>query len=331
MYKKMSDIAREAGVSKATVSRTLHNKDYVAEDTKIKILKIIKKYNYSIDNFAQSLRRMKTNTIGFVMTQIYPDPFQSVVSMFLEEQAKKNNYRLLISNTLGSAEEEKYALNLFMQYRVEGVIFGYLIDTKSVKILKSKGIPFVLIERRRNLSNVNVILLDYYKGIEISINHLVSKGAKKIGFIGPRLGDEVENDLYKSYKNTLKINGLNFDKSLVYFGWMDVQTGYNGMKEFIDNKNIPDACIIINDITTLGAMQAITKAGIKIPDDLMIISCDNTLSGFLPTPVSSITFKKEIIAGTAFNLILENIKNKKFKKKVILLEPKLIKRESSKF
>jgi LacI family transcriptional regulator len=115
MYKKMSDIAREAGVSKATVSRTLHNKDYVAEDTKIKILKIIKKYNYSIDSFAQSLRRMKTNTIGFVMTQIYPDPFQSVVSMFLEEQAKKNNYRLLISNTLGSAEEEKNALNLFMQ------------------------------------------------------------------------------------------------------------------------------------------------------------------------------------------------------------------------
>jgi LacI family transcriptional regulator len=331
MYKKMADIAKEAGVSKTTVSRLLRDKGYVAEDTKKRILKIIKKYDYSVDSVAQSLRMMKTNTLGFVMSQIYPDPFQSVISMFLEKQAKKNNYRLLISNTLGNAEEEKYAVNLFMQYRVDGVIFGYLIDPKVTGLLKSKGIPFVLLERRRKLANVNAVLLNYYKGIEISINHLISKGAKKIGFIGPGLGDEVENEIFESYKNTLKINGINFEEDLVYLGWMDVKTGYDGIKKFVDNKNVPDACIIINDITTLGAMRAITEAKIKIPEDMMIISSDNTLSGFLPVPVSSITFKKEVMADTAFNLIIENIKNKNIKKEVIVLEPDLIKRESSRF
>jgi LacI family transcriptional regulator len=326
----MEDIAREANVSITTVSRVIHRRYDVAEDTRKRILEIIKKYSYSIDGIAQSLRKMKTNTIGFVMTQIYPDPFQSAIVMYLEKEARKNNFRLLISNNSGSKEEEKYAIDDFIKYRVSGIVLGYLMEVKNIETIRRNNIPFVLIERRRNLKNVPIVLLDYYEGIKISINHLISKGAKKIGFIGARLGDEVENEIFESYKNTLIKNGLIFDESLVYFGWMDVKTGYKGIKKFIDIKNIPDACIIINDITTLGAMQALNKFGVKIPDDMMIVTSDNTLSGFLSPPISSITFGKEMIAKCSFELIMKSMEDKDFKNKVIILKPRLIERKSSK-
>ena len=94
MRVRMKDIAEEAGVSIITVSRVIHNNGYVSTSKREKILEIIKKHNYVIDGVAQSLRKDKTNTIGFVMTQIYPDPYQSTVAMFIEKEAKKNKYRL---------------------------------------------------------------------------------------------------------------------------------------------------------------------------------------------------------------------------------------------
>ena len=103
------------------------------------------------------------------------------------------------------------------------------------------------------------------------------------------------------------------------------------VKKFIDNKNIPDACIIINDITTLGALQALNKNRLIVPDDIMIVSSDNTLSAFLSPPISSLTFGKERIAKSSFNLIIEKIENKDLKNKTIVLEPKLIERESTGF
>jgi len=116
----MKDIAKEAKVSITTVSRVINKRGDVAEDTKKRILKIIEKNNYSIDGVAQSLRKMRTSTIGFIMSQIYPDPFQSEISMHLEREARNNNYHLIISNTLGILEEEKNAINDFIKYRVWG-------------------------------------------------------------------------------------------------------------------------------------------------------------------------------------------------------------------
>lgn len=327
---RMKDIAKEANTSVTTVSRAIHNNDYVAEKTKKKILRIINENNYSIDGVAQSLRKKSTNTIGFIMTQIYPDPFQSAIAHYLETEAKKNGYRLIISNIVDKSEEEKYAIDLFIKYRVDGIIFGYLNDVSNAEFLKKINTPFVLIERRRNLKNVNAVILDYYKAIRISIDHLNAKGAKKIGFIGAKLGDEVENKIFQSYKESLIEHGLILDKSLVHFGWMNVETGHEGINKLYKNKNIPDACIVINDITALGALQSLNNLRIRIPDDMMIISCDNTLSGYSTPPITSVSFKKKKIAKTAFNLIIEKIKKVNTKNETVILEPQLIKRESTK-
>ncbi len=327
---RMKDIAKKANVSVTTVSRVIHNNGYVAKKTEKKILKIINENNYSIDGVAQSLRKKKTNTIGFIMTQIYPDPFQSAIAHFLEAEAKKNGFRLLISNISDKAEEERYALDLFAKYRVDGVIFGYLNDVSNAKFLKKIGVPFVLIERRRNLKGVNAVIFDFYKAIRISMDHLISKGARKIGFIGAKLGDEVENDIFQSYKDSLSENGLVLDKDLVHFGWMNAGTGYDGINNLYKNNNIPDACIVINDITALGVLQALNNLNISVPDDMMIISCDNTLSGYSTPPLTSISFKKEKIAQTAFTMIINKIKKINTQNEIVTLGPRLIKRESTK-
>lgn len=330
MNKRMKDIAKEANVSVATVSRVIHKNGYVSKSTKDKIIEIIKRENYSLDLLAQSLRKRISNTIGFLMTQIYPDPFQSMISMFLENEAKRKGYRLLINNTLGNETEEKYAINLFIRYRVDGIIFGYLNDKKNITQLQEYGIPFVLIERMRNLDNVNAVVFDYYRAIQMSFDHLVSKGAKRIGLIGARLGDNVENQIFQSYKDSLDKLNIPLDDNIVHLDWMNAKTGCDGIKKFTSANKIPDACIIINDITTLGALQTLSDLNIKVPDEFMIISCDNTLSGFSTPPVTSISFKKEVIAKKAFSLVLEKIKKKDFENKIITLEPTLVLRKSTK-
>jgi len=329
MNTRMKDIAKEANVSVATVSRVIHKNGYVSESTKNKILEIIKRENYSLDLLAQSLRKRVSNTIGFIMTQIYPDPFQSMISMFLERESKRKGYRLLISNTLGNEIEEKYAVDLFIRYRVDGIIFGYLNDKKNIMQLQNYGIPFVLIERMRELDNVNAVVFDYYKAIQISMDHLISKDVKSIGLIGARLGDDVENQIFQSYKDSLDRFDIPFDDDIVHLDWMNVKAGYDGINKFASLKKVPDACIVINDIAALGALQALSNLGIKVPDEFMIISCDNTLSEFSTPPVTSISFKKEMIAKKAFDLVLEKIKKKNSKDKVITLEPFLLLRKST--
>ncbi len=326
---RMKDIAKEANVSVITVSRVIHNNGYVSKDKRERILNIINKYNYVIDGVAQSLRKEKTNTIGFVMSQIYPDPFQSTIAMFLEKEAKKKKYRLLINNTLGNIEEEEEAVNLFIKYRTDGIIFSYLMNISNVEKVRQANIPFILIERRKNLKRVNAILLDNYKAIEMSYKHLVSKGAKKIGLIGAHLGDEVENQIFESYKKMVVKSGLKFDEDIVYLDWMDSKTGYKGIYKFYKNKKIPDACIIINDITSLGALQALHELKIKVPEDILITSEDNTLSEFTAPPMTSVTFGKERIAHAALELILGRIENKINEDKLVLLKPRLVKRVST--
>jgi DNA-binding LacI/PurR family transcriptional regulator len=328
--KKMADIAKEANVSITTVSRVINNNGYVSKEKREKILKIIENNNYRIDSIARSLRKMQTNTIGLVMTQIYPDPFQAEIALFLEKEAKNNNYLLLIGNSLGNAKEEKEIIEVFINYRVDGVIFSYLISKESIESLKKNNIPCVLIERRRNLKNINIILMDYYKGIKIAVEHLLDKGAKRIGFIGARLCDEVEAKIFEGYKETIIQNNIEFDESIVFFGWMNVETGYNGVMYFYNNNNIPDSCIIVNDITTMGALRALRQCGLNVPEDMMIVSTDNTLSRFLTPSISSVSYGKKNIATAGFDLILKSLNNTKFKPKVIVLEPRLMARESSK-
>ena len=187
-----------------------------------------------------------------------------------------------------------------------------------------------MIERKKNLKNVNAVILDYYKSVKISIDHLVLKGAKKFGFIGAKLGDEVEKSIFQGYKESLREHGLILDKELVHFGWMNAETGYDGINKLYKNNNIPDACVVINDITALGVLQALNNLNVRVPDDMMIISCDNTLSGYSTPPITSISFKKKKIAQTAFNIIIEKIKRFETKSKNIILEPYLIKRASTK-
>ena len=329
MKTKMKDIARKAGVSITTISRVINNSGYVAEGTKEKISKIIQDNNYSLNGIAQSLRTKKTYTIGFVMDQIYPDAFQASVAMWLETEAKKHNYKLLISNDLGIEKNEDISVNLLVKYRVDGIIFGFLRNKKNVSKIKKFDIPVVLVERTKGLKNTSAVLLDYRAGIKNAVEYLFSRGTKKIGFIGANPGDNIGDDCFDSYRESLNKTGLEYNSSYIYLGPLDFETGFKAVEKNVNNNIFLDALIIVGNLTAMGAVQACYKYKIKIPEDIMIITTDDVMAQYTTPPLTSVSYDEKEIARTAFTLIFEQFGKKRPKNRIVFLEPKLNKRIST--
>lgn len=329
--KRIKDVAKVAGVSSATVSRVIHNKGYVAKRTRNRVLETIESLDYRMNGIAQSLRTKRTNTLGLVITQVYPDPFQANVALNVSIEAQKRGYRLILYNTQEINQDERDSVRFLIENRVDGIIFVYLINPDNAEMAVKSKIPVVLIERHRGIKNVNMILWDNKQGAYEATKHLINLGHHKIAFIGAALGDEVENEIYEGYKSGLRKYNIPFKKEWVRFGRMDYETGYTAVKDILKEGNIPSAFFIVNDISALGALLALHERGLDVPNDCSVVGWDNTLAPFACPPLTSVSHPVEEMARLAVKLLIEEKEEEEgLLPKKIILQPQLIIRSSTK-
>lgn len=328
------DIAKALSISSTTVSRGLQDNPTINKNTRKKIQDMAKELGYRHNTFASSLRKQKTNTIGFIVHELNSNFITSVLAG-IEKVTAETGYDIIIAHSSESYKKEvSNATNLFHK-RVDGVIASLALDTKDLshyQQFEDKDIPVIFFDRvEENEINTNVIINNYKCGFDAT-EHLIEQGCKKIVLVTATLSRNVYAQRYKGYADALAKHNISFDKRLVLIKDLSEQCGVDAANEIMKMKPMPDGAFITNDFSAAVCMHTLKTKGIKIPEDIAIVGFNNDAIAKIVDPQLTTIDYPGIDMGelAARNLInhLKGISNIK-KTKTIIVHSKLIVRESS--
>jgi len=334
------DIAKEAGVSSATVSRAISGKGYVSETKKIQILDLVEKYNFSPNTFAQNLKTGFTKTIGFIVPHIGNMYFASVYYEF-EKWASSHGYMTILLNSKGDYEVESKLLYSLKEKRVDGIVMmggrmdavelseEYIREIREIKDL----IPFVSCATMAERFGCAAVYTDDGKGVELLMTHLKSKGYNSIYMFGG--GDE----FYPAYLK--KKYAYEFGKKLgmkVTVNWLtpnmnfDYRSGYIGMKMLLEKPLEAEVFCGVNDYVAVGARDAALEAGLRVPEDIAFVGFDDIgEETVLPTHITSVSPCYDVFGKKVFTTLHKIMQDKKpHDMKTSLIKPELKLRKSTK-
>jgi LacI family transcriptional regulator len=329
----IKDVANIANVSISTVSRVINNKSIISENTRKKILKVIKEINYEPNYIARSLSKNKTNTIGIILEDII-NPFFSEIAKGIEKTLQKNSYIMLLTDSEFDAENELQITKTLLRNRVDGIIIAPINNqSESLKLLQKMNIPFFAINCRAMVENFNWISSNNLKGGYIATQYLIKLGHKRIMYIRGA-DDQPSKDKYLGFKKAVLENKLNFaDQIILNEKAKNEKDGRKIMKKFLEKRNpgeIPTAIFATNDDVALGVLEVLAIKNIKVPEDISLIGYDDIkISGYNNISLTTIRQEKFKMGYIAAQELLSKIEfNEKDIVKNFLLEPRLIIRKS---
>lgn len=330
---KLKDIAKIAGVNKSTVSRALEGNKGVGEEKRNEIIKIANELGYIPDESAKVLAGKNAKTIGIIIPEIDCNYYASVVGD-IEMRLKTRGYSLIIGQSSFEFENELHYLKLFIQKKVDGIIFDLCnadaFMQKFEEVKKNISVPIVFIETSLNLPVYDVIQIDNSYGVALAIEHFVKSGFKKIGFISEILSSKVR---LPAFEAALYKHGIPIDRNLIKIGRERLEEGgYLRMKELIAQGPVPGAVFASYDTMAHGALKALNEHGIRVPHDVSIIGFDNIReSSFFSVPLTTVAPPVIEMSQLAVCILLNRIENKagtgaNLPVRNISLKPELIKR-----
>ncbi len=330
----ITDLAKKLGISASTVSRALSDHPDINDNTKKRVRKLAKEYNYKPNPIAQSLKNNRTTIIGVIVPEIQHDFFASAISG-IEEVAYHAGYTIIVCQSNENFEREVVNTNALIQQRVAGIVASISQTTKNSDHFKSvieRGIPLVFFDRACEDVSASKVIIDDSKSAFNAVTYLIEKGYKKIAhFAGPKALEICKRRL-EGYAEALNKAHIHISKELICFGGLHETDGYNSMDFLIKQNIIPDAIFAVNDPVAIGAFQRIKEAGLRIPDDIGIVGFSNnkitTLVDPTITTIDQPSFEMGKKAAEILVGLIEN-ENKSVKPKTFILDAKLIIRGST--
>lgn len=326
----INDIAKEAGVSLATVSRVLNNSGYVKDETRKRILTVIEKHNYSPSAIARSLSKNITNTIGVVLPDI-TNPFYGEIIRGVSEIADKNNLNILLCDSNESAEKELKSIKALKDQRIRGLLLTPTavdndMNSEYSKTIYNLNLPIVLVDGYLKYANFNGVLVDNLKGSYDATEALIKAGHKEIAILTGRMTSIHSKERFKGYQKALMLNNLPFKEDYIFYGDYTFNSGYMQAKEFLKLEPRPSAIFICSNMMTLGALKAFNEAGLNIPKDLALICFDKIeILSALGLNISCVNGDSCEIGRIGMQILIDELKNPDTHElKNITLTPELI-------
>lgn len=330
------DIAREANVSVATVSRVLNNTAPVKDSTRKRIMDVIEKNQFQPNALARSLLKKETRTIAMILPDI-TNPFFPEVFWGAENMGREMGYTFFLCDSAGDYKRESEYLAILRERRVDGVIFlgGRINLAKCPEDLQrevedmAQHTPIVLVNGDLRGSGLHRVYTDEVKGAELAAKHLIDLGHREIAFLGGLDYMNTTQAKIKAVKKTLHEHGLSLPPERIKFGEFSVQSGRDLMDELLESSNRPTAVLCVNDFTAIGAIKSASEHGLKIPDDISITGFDDTpLSTAVIPELTTVSQNTYELGRLAVETLHKLISGHKVKKRTIL-EPKLVVRKST--
>ncbi|MCP1102688.1 LacI family transcriptional regulator [Aequitasia blattaphilus] len=275
----IDDIAKEAGVSKATVSRVINNSSSVAPDTREKIQAIIDKRHYSPSAVARGLSKRTSSTIGVVVPEV-DNPFFGEILRGVTEIIDRNNLSLICCNSDDDSKKDYKALEMLKENRVRGLLYTPATDysdkkqkKRLEKLLNEIDTPVVLLDRKIGL-DFDGVYFDDRQGIYDATQALIKGGHTKIGIINGTLDRVLARIRQDGYLEALRDAGIEPEERYMFFGDFRMGTSYKLSSQLLSMEDRPTAVLTCNNRTSMGFFKALFERGESMPKDIVCIGLD---------------------------------------------------------
>ena len=275
----MKDIARELGISVATVSRALKNSPRISEERRAMIQQYAKDHNFVPNAIAESLRYARVQPIkiiGVIIPELAHFYFSTVLSG-IEEEAYSRGYRIMVAQSEERYEREMKICQSFYENKVCGIIVSQAKDTQQYdhfRMLQEAGLPLVFYDRICTGINTSRVVVDDYMGAYKAVSYLIETGCSRIAYYGAAMNLEISKNRFNGYKDALLKHGLTYDPSLTYI--CDNRDDAESITpDVLQRETPPDGFFAVNDDTAIGILYTAKRMGFKVPEDISICGFTN--------------------------------------------------------
>lgn len=326
------DVAREANVSMATVSRVVNGNPNVKPATRKKVSEVIERLGYRPNAVARGLASKKTTTVGVIIPDISSTVFAEL-ARGIEDIATMYKYNIILSNSDQNLDKELHLLNTMLGKQVDGIVFMSGNITKElVDEFDKSSVPIVLagsIEESEKIPSVNI---DYEQATYDAVNTFIEKGHKHIGFVvGPLIEPINSHMKLKGYQRALSDAGIDFKEELIVEGDYTYDSGLEAFGKLLEAETRPTAILSGSDEMALGIIHGVEDRGYNVPDDFEVISSDNTrLSVMVRPKLTTIVQPLYDVGAVAMRLLTKYMNKEEVKEHIVVLPHRIEQRDSTK-
>lgn len=323
----IKDIAKEAGVSVATVSYVLNDRP-VSDEKKKKVLQAIEDLNYVPNEIARRLRVKKNNTIGLILPDIM-NPFYPDLAKGCQDEAKKNGYNLIMINTEDEEDQLVGVLNQVRQGGIDGLILANALerDLEKVEALINTSCPVVLAHRDITSLDIDSVTANNHSGSYVATKHLINEGHEKLAFIEGIADSTVSASRKEGFLKAVKEVGIELNPEWLVKGYTKYDDSYQAAVQLLslDEEIRPTAIFASSDLMALGALDAAKDYDYSIPDDIAIIGYDDLfLTSFRLVELTTVHVPRYEIGRRAASMLIDKINHKNDENHKVVLDTELI-------
>lgn len=323
-------VARKARVSTATVSRTINDPGQVSRQTAERVRRAIRGLNYHPNIHARTLVSGRSRLLGLIISDIANPFFPELVKGF-EDAALQNSYEVMVTNTNYSPSRMAECVRRMLERKVDGVaIMTSEMDRSLIEELARRGVPIVFLDVGRVQRRMSNICVDYAGGIREAVEHLLALGHRRIAFISGPLGLKSARIRRSAFLKTLQRYGIYEDKDLVVEGNHKIDGGQSAMQRLLDLPDPPTAVLTSNDLTALGALGTLHKAGRRVPEEISVVGFDDIdLAQYTQPPLTTIRLSRSELGHVALDALVRSISGDSLRGRKYSIETHLVTREST--
>lgn len=271
----ISDVAKAAGVSTATVSRVLNGNTEVDPVMAARVRSVVENLSYRPSRIARSLRTRRSSVWTLIISDIR-NPFFTDMVRGVEDVAFLNGYSLVLCNSDENVVKELDYLQLALAENMSGVMLTPASRSKTdISKLTAHGVPVVTVDRRLKTGGVDSVLVDNTKGAEMAVAHLARAGYRRIGYVSGPTSISTGAERLAGYRTGVRIHKLRTGSDLIRYGDFHAEGGKIAMHQLLELEDEIDAVFVANNLMTLGAMDAIAEAGLTVPTDIAVVGFDD--------------------------------------------------------
>ena len=271
----IKDIAARAGISYATVSRALNGKYGVSPRTRERVAAIAREMGYRPNAIAQGLVNRSTKTVGLIIPDI-SNPFFPRLVLGVEDTMMDAGYSVFLCNSNWKLEREKNALLQLSRKQVDGILISSIAArAEEIETILPPRIPLVYLSSYPQGTARSCVSLDNIQGADLAVSHLLSRGRRRIAFIGSTQEPHSLADRLAGYRRALERAGVPLDENLIILGEFRQQSGYLLIRRLLNRGILLDGVFAENDLIAMGAVQGILDSGRRVPADISVIGFDD--------------------------------------------------------
>jgi len=326
----ISEIAKRANVSTATVSRTLNQSGPVKAGTARKVWRAVTELNYYPNSHARALVSGRSRLIGLIVSDITNPFFPELIRTF-EGLAGQQQYDVLLTSTDYDTTRMTACLRRMLERKVDGVaMMTSEMDAGLIKELSKRNVPIVFMDVGQMGPRMSHVSIDYGNGVRQAVDHVVQLGHRHVAFITGPLELHSARTRRQAFVDGLRHRGVTLDRKLIREGTHTAEGGEKAMKELLKLSRLPTAVVCSNDWTAIGALHAIHAAGLRVPEDISLVGFDDIpLSSYITPSLTTVRMSARDVGSTAFQALFSLIGEAHVEGDVYQIPTRLVVREST--